>query len=85
MIVLSIFTPRICFIALNLSYSGYSHVGLLSLLRTKIRTKLGHDATKYKEHTLAVLQWFIYFSFLFHWVKQDQERFLQFFPNQTIP
>ena len=85
MVVLSIFTPRICYIALNLSYSGHSHVGLLSLLRTKIRTKRGHDATKYKEHTLAVLQWFIFFSFLFHLVKQDQERFLQFFLNQTIP
>ena len=84
MIVLSIFMPRICFIALNLSYSWHSHVGLLSLLRTKIRTKLGLDVTKYKEHTLAVLQWFIFFfSFFFTGWSKTKKGFFSF--SQTKP
>ena len=62
MIVLSIFTPRICFIALNLSYSGHSHVGLLSLLRTMIRTKLGHKIQRAYTGSVAMVNLLFLFT-----------------------
>ena len=58
-------------------------VCLVSL--TKIRTKFGHEQNLVKIQRPDTGSIAMANLYLFSQVKQDQERFLQFFPNQTIP